>query len=68
LIKSPVLILTGEDDPEHPPEFARQMHERIQSSSLFIISGVGVPTYREKEQETLEILSSEISAWCLKWR
>lgn len=60
-INCPTLIITGELDPEHPPEFAEIMAKKIKKSTLVIMDNTGVPIYKEKEQETLEILKEYIN-------
>lgn len=62
-IKATALVLTGEHDPEHPPEFARAMVEEFSGAKLIIINDAGVPAYYEKEKETLGVLTAQIKRW-----
>jgi len=62
-IKTAVLVLTGEDDPEHPPEFAKAMAAGISNANLVIIQGAGVPAYADKREKTLRILTEKINQW-----
>jgi len=62
-IRSRTLVLTGEHDPEHPPEFAKAMAEELFDAKLIIIRDSGVPAYHDKEEETLQVLTEQIKAW-----
>lgn len=59
-IIAPTLVITGEDDPEHPPETAKILADHIKNAKLIIMKNTGVPVYREKEAETLTILKEYI--------
>jgi proline iminopeptidase len=62
-IEIPVLVLTGEQDPEHPPEFAEAMASKFPRARLVVIKDVGAPAYRDKEEETLGILIDQVEEW-----
>ena len=62
-IESQALVLTGELDPEHPPEFSKAMARKLRHGKLKIIKGAGVPAYQDKEEETFRILEQQIQDW-----
>lgn len=62
-IKAAALILTGEHDPEHPPEFSKSTAAEFSDVKLIIIRDAGVPTYHDKEDETLRALTEQIKQW-----
>jgi proline iminopeptidase len=62
-ITAPTLVITGEDDPEHPPETAEILANHITGARLIIMKDTGVPVYREREAETLTILADQINTW-----
>ena len=58
-----MLVLTGEQDPEHPPEFAEAMASKFPRARLVIVKDAGAPAYRDKEEETLGILINQVEEW-----
>ena len=62
-VEIPVLILTGEQDPEHPPEFAETMASKFPRARLVVVKDAGAPAYRDKEEETLGILIDQVAKW-----
>jgi pimeloyl-ACP methyl ester carboxylesterase len=62
-VEIPVLVLTGEHDPEHPPEFAKAMASQFPRARLVVVKDAGAPAYRDKEEETLGILINQVKEW-----
>jgi pimeloyl-ACP methyl ester carboxylesterase len=62
-IEIPALVLTGEQDPEHPPEFAEAMASKLPHAQLVVVEDAGAPAYRDKEEETLAILIDQVEEW-----
>ena len=62
-IIAPSLILAGQDDPEHPWQCSKKMADSMPNAAVIleIIKDAGDPVYRDKPEETLQILKKYIS-------
>ena len=62
-IVCPTLVLSGSEDPEHPPSSAEKMVQKLTNCKTehALIEDAGDPVYRDKPTETLKILKSFIN-------
>ena len=61
-INCPVLYLAGENDPVHPAACAIETAKHIgKNCQLAIIKDTGDPVYRDKPEETIEIITAFLS-------
>lgn len=59
-ISIPAVVLTCEDDPEHPHEFAYELANALNTEPT-IIESAGAPAYLDQKEETLAKLREHIT-------
>ncbi|MDX2221404.1 MAG: alpha/beta hydrolase [Rhodospirillaceae bacterium] len=62
-VKTPVLLVFGEADRNHPDALRRQLHDALPGSTLIVIKGAGHYPHEEKAVEVAEAVKTMAKVW-----